>query len=49
MGLAGAFRKKYPKWSVVVISLALVVANTINSASDLAGVEDAAQMLGCMI
>lgn len=46
MGLAGAFRKKYPKWIVGVISLALLIANTINIASDLAGMGDAAHVLG---
>jgi NRAMP (natural resistance-associated macrophage protein)-like metal ion transporter len=46
MGLAGALREKFPRWVVVVISLALLGANTINIASDLAGMGDAAQMLG---
>jgi Mn2+/Fe2+ NRAMP family transporter len=46
MGLAGAFREKFPRWVVALISLALLGANTINIASDLAGMGDAAQMLG---
>ena len=46
MGLAGAFRQKYPKWIVGSISMALLIANTINIASDLAGMGDAAHMLG---
>ena len=46
MGLAGAFRQKYPRRLVAAISLALLVANTINIASDLAGMADAAEMLG---
>ncbi len=46
MGLAGAFRQKYPRWLVAAISLALLAANTINIASDLAGMADAADMLG---
>ena len=46
MGLAGAFRKKFPRWVVAVISLALLIANTINIASDLSGMADAAHMLG---
>jgi NRAMP (natural resistance-associated macrophage protein)-like metal ion transporter len=46
MGLAGAFRKKFPRWVVAVISLALLIANTINIASDLSGMADAANMLG---
>jgi Mn2+/Fe2+ NRAMP family transporter len=46
MGLAGAFRRKFPRWIVAVISTALLIANTINIASDLAGMADAAEMLG---
>jgi Mn2+/Fe2+ NRAMP family transporter len=46
MGLAGALREKFPRWVVGLISLALLGANTINIASDLAGMGDAAQMLG---
>ena len=46
MGLAGAFREKFPRWVVAFIALALLVANTINIASDLAGMADAAEMLG---
>lgn len=46
MGLAGALRQKFPRWIVAVISLALLIANTINIASDLSGMADAAQMLG---
>jgi len=45
-GLAGAFREKFPRWVVALIALALLVANTINIASDLAGMADAAEMLG---
>ena len=46
MGLAGAFRQKFPRWVVAVIALALLIANTINIASDLAGMAAAAEMLG---
>ncbi len=46
MGLAGALRQKFPRWIVAMIALALLVANTINIASDLSGMADAAQMLG---
>jgi NRAMP (natural resistance-associated macrophage protein)-like metal ion transporter len=46
MGLAGAFRKKFPRWVVAVISVALLIANTINIASDLSGMADAAHLLG---
>lgn len=46
VGLAGAFRAKFPRWLVGALALALLIANTINIASDLAGMADAAQMLG---
>ena len=45
MGLAGAFRAKFPRWVVGVLALALLIANTINIASDLAGMGDAAKLL----
>ncbi len=45
-GLAGAFREKFPRWLVAVFSLALLIANTINIASDLSGMADATEMLG---
>ena len=44
-GLAGAMRKKFPKWLLVLFAAALFVANTINIASDLAGMADAAEIL----
>ena len=44
-GLAGAMRKRFPKWLLVGFALGLLVANTINIASDLAGMADAAEML----
>lgn len=46
MGLAGALRQKFPRALVASFSLALLIANTINIASDLAGMGDAAHMLG---
>jgi Mn2+/Fe2+ NRAMP family transporter len=46
MGLAGAFRQKFPRWTVAIIATALLIANTINIASDLSGMADAASMLG---
>ena len=46
MGLAGALRKKFPRTLVALFSLALLIANTINIASDLDGMGDAAHMLG---
>ncbi len=44
-GLAGALRKKFPKPVLVLASLALLVANTINIGADLAGMADAAQLI----
>jgi NRAMP (natural resistance-associated macrophage protein)-like metal ion transporter len=44
-GLAGALRKKFPKWLVVLFSVALLLANTINVGADLSGMADAAEML----
>jgi NRAMP (natural resistance-associated macrophage protein)-like metal ion transporter len=46
VGLAGALRMKFPRWLVGVFSVALLIANTINIAADLAGMGDAAEMLG---
>jgi len=44
-GLAGAFHHKIPKPLIVLASVALLVANTINIGADLAGMCDAAEML----
>jgi NRAMP (natural resistance-associated macrophage protein)-like metal ion transporter len=44
-GLAGALRRKLPRPLLVVFAVALLVANTINVAADLAGMADAAAML----
>lgn len=44
-GLAGALREKFPKSIMVIVCLALMFANTINVASDLAGMADAAEIL----
>ncbi len=46
MGLAGAMRQKFPRWVVGLVALSLLSANIINIASDLAGMADAAHMLG---
>jgi Mn2+/Fe2+ NRAMP family transporter len=46
MGLAGALREKFPRWVVGLMAIALLIANTINIASDLSGMADAAEMLG---
>ena len=44
-GLAGALRRRFPRWSLVVVSIALLLANTINIGADLSGMADAAEML----
>jgi NRAMP (natural resistance-associated macrophage protein)-like metal ion transporter len=44
-GLAGALRKRFPRPLVVAAAVALLGANTINIAADLAGMADAAEML----
>ncbi|HEV7507133.1 MAG TPA: divalent metal cation transporter [Thermoanaerobaculia bacterium] len=44
-GLGGALRDRFPKPVLIVICLALLAANTLNIAADLAGMADAAAML----
>jgi NRAMP (natural resistance-associated macrophage protein)-like metal ion transporter len=44
-GLAQNFKQRFPKWLLLVFVSALLVANTINIAADLAGMADAAAML----
>src|SRR5690348_5153188 len=44
-GLAGTLKRRFPRWLLVVFVCALLIANTINIAADLAGMSDAAQML----
>lgn len=44
-GLAGNFRQRFPSWLLRVVVLALLAANTINIAADLAGMADSAAML----
>lgn len=44
-GLIGAFRKKFPRWVLMVIAVALFLANTINTGADLSGMSEAAGML----
>jgi Mn2+/Fe2+ NRAMP family transporter len=44
-GLAAALGKRIPKPFVIAATFALLVANTINIAADLAGMADAAEML----
>ena len=44
-GLAGNLKQRFPKWLLLVFVIALLVANTINIAADLAGMADSAAML----
>ena len=44
-GLAGSLSQRFPSWLVRAFVLALLAANTINIAADLAGMADAAEML----
>jgi NRAMP (natural resistance-associated macrophage protein)-like metal ion transporter len=44
-GLAGNFKQRFPRWLLLVFITALLAANTINIAADLAGMADAAAML----
>jgi Mn2+/Fe2+ NRAMP family transporter len=44
-GLGGALRERFPKPLLIVICFALLAANTLNIAADLAGMADAAAML----
>jgi NRAMP (natural resistance-associated macrophage protein)-like metal ion transporter len=44
-GLAGALKQRFPNWVLTIFVLALLAANTINIAADLAGMADAANML----
>jgi NRAMP (natural resistance-associated macrophage protein)-like metal ion transporter len=45
IGLAGNLKQRFPKWLLLVVVVALLIANTINIAADLAGMADAASML----
>jgi NRAMP (natural resistance-associated macrophage protein)-like metal ion transporter len=44
-GLAANFKQRFPRWLLRAFVTALLVANTINIAADLAGMADAAEML----
>jgi NRAMP (natural resistance-associated macrophage protein)-like metal ion transporter len=44
-GLAANFTQRFPKWLLLTFVIALLAANTINIAADLAGMADAAAML----
>src|SRR4029079_3007410 len=45
LGLAGALRRKIPRWMLIVAGLALFGADLITRGSDLSGMADAAEML----
>jgi NRAMP (natural resistance-associated macrophage protein)-like metal ion transporter len=44
-GLAANFKHRFPRWLLLAFVIALLAANTINIAADLAGMADAAAML----
>jgi hypothetical protein len=44
-GLAARLRQKIPRWMLIIVTLALFCANSINVGSDLSGMADAAEML----
>ncbi|MGC1463004.1 MAG: divalent metal cation transporter [Terracidiphilus sp.] len=44
-GLAGNLKQRFPGWLLLTFVIALLIANTINIAADLAGMTDAAEML----
>jgi hypothetical protein len=45
LALAGNLKRRFPSWLLRVFIVALLAANTINIAADLAGMADAAEML----
>jgi NRAMP (natural resistance-associated macrophage protein)-like metal ion transporter len=44
-GLGAVFKRKFPRWLVLLFSLGLLAANSINIGADLAGMADAGQLL----
>jgi NRAMP (natural resistance-associated macrophage protein)-like metal ion transporter len=44
-GLGANFKQRFPRWLLLTFVIALLAANTINIAADLAGMADAAAML----
>jgi NRAMP (natural resistance-associated macrophage protein)-like metal ion transporter len=44
-GLAANLKQRFPSWLLYIVIVALLAANTINIAADLAGMADAAEML----
>jgi NRAMP (natural resistance-associated macrophage protein)-like metal ion transporter len=45
VGLAKAMRRRFPRWIVAPLAIAVIVANTINAGADLEGMSAAAQLL----
>jgi NRAMP (natural resistance-associated macrophage protein)-like metal ion transporter len=45
VGLARALERKYPRSLVMLVAVALLIANTINVAADLAGMSDALEVI----
>jgi NRAMP (natural resistance-associated macrophage protein)-like metal ion transporter len=45
VGLAGALRKKFPRWLLIFAAVSLFVANTINVSADLSGMAEVMQLL----
>jgi Mn2+/Fe2+ NRAMP family transporter len=45
MGLGAIFKKKFPTWLVILFSLSLLAANSINIGADLSGMADAGHLL----
>lgn len=43
-GLTTALRKKFPRWVLVLVAVALFIANTINIGADLSGMGDVIQL-----
>jgi NRAMP (natural resistance-associated macrophage protein)-like metal ion transporter len=44
-GLAAALHKKFPRWVLVIVALALFIANAINVSADLSGMADILHLL----
>jgi NRAMP (natural resistance-associated macrophage protein)-like metal ion transporter len=44
-GLGALFKRKFPRWLVIIFSLGLLAANSINIGADLSGMADAGQLL----
>lgn len=45
-GLASALRKKFPRWILILFTVALFLANTLNVGADLSAMADVTEMMG---